>query len=165
MKKHPLDSGQFFPDGFKGIILYRLADETHIKGKALSILPKLHGAQMGVLEALEPDRLYEYKIFAVPEGADDTPLWDELPSISVFSFKTFPHISSSTTFIFGSCRHYGYTDNRQGDKAFRNIVEGKLHSSDFLLMCGDQIYADHKTSKFGFIPPWKLNKPPKGSDG
>ena len=56
------------------------------------------------------------------------------------------------SFIAGSCRHIGYTNDRQGDRAFETILAQQgQHRDSFVLMCGDQIYADHPTDENGFI--------------
>lgn len=107
------------------------------------------------LQSLAPDTPYDYEIGFVRGMAD----WEDLPAgtaldwrrASAGTFRTCPPAGAAhpVSFVFGSCRylllkwilHWG---GDSGDKTFRSIleqVEGQMRT-DFLLMVGDQIYAD-----------------------
>jgi len=73
-------------------------------------------------------------------------LQDEL---SVASFRTFPDTTSPTlTFLLGSCRYPGLLWKRkESDTIFRPMLDRVIQKPDgkeprFILMVGDQIYAD-----------------------
>ena len=117
------------------------------------------------LDGLASETDYIYKVALLQEGAIGELTWENLKKLEEFSFKTFSAEGASTTFIFGSCRHYGNLPPRQGDTAFIGIDRHKNHQADFLLMGGDQIYADYPTKYLGSYNPFKLNTPPKSYDG
>lgn len=67
------------------------------------------------------------------------------------SLRTAPVLAlEDTSFVFGSCRYLlrflgGTHFDKRGDKTFRSIlgqIETERKRTDFLLMVGDQIYAD-----------------------
>lgn len=103
---------------------------------------------------LVTNQIYDYEIghvFANGEpgdvSIDETDFWDRAAR---GTFKTaVSDASKDTSFVFGSCRYLlrlfgGSLFDNRGDKTFRSINRqidaGK--STDFLLMVGDQIYAD-----------------------
>ncbi len=91
------------------------------------------------LEGLEPESTYHYALTLTP----DPPRGEDFPS-----FTTFPSPGErrSFNFVFGSCLRP--TENARSGEAFRAIAE-RLEADRlrFLLMIGDQIYADQ----------WKYN--------
>jgi alkaline phosphatase D len=110
---------------------------------------------VGDLATLSPDTAYDYEIGFVRGEAD----WDEIPagtaldwtraSRSTLRTCAAPGTAQPVSFVFGSCRylllkwilHWG---EESGDKAFRSILDqmDRQVRTDFLLMVGDQIYAD-----------------------
>ncbi|MDP6830498.1 MAG: alkaline phosphatase D family protein [Alphaproteobacteria bacterium] len=110
----------------------------------------------GIVEfdGLTTNQNYDYQIgyvFAAGEPGDllagSNYNWDIAAS---GSFRTAPVDSTdSMSFVFGSCRYLlrlfgGTFFDRRGDKTFRSINRqvDAGQSTDFLLMIGDQIYAD-----------------------
>lgn len=69
-------------------------------------------------------------------------------------------------FLFGSCAHRGYGPLRQGDKVFETMIRHKHHlDSDFFLMAGDQVYADHPINKvIPLFPLLGANRAPKKTE-
>lgn len=107
------------------------------------------------LQSLAPDTWYEYQIGFV-RGMTD---WEDLPAglaldwsaASGGAFRTCPPADAAqpVSFVFGSCRYLLLKwilrwGEESGDKAFRSILEqvDQQVRTDFLLMVGDQIYAD-----------------------
>ena len=110
---------------------------------------------VGDLAPLLADTAYDYQVGFVRGQADG----DEIPAgtpldwtgASSGVFRTCPPVRAAqpVSFVFGSCRylllkwilHWG---EDSGDKAFRSILDqiDREVRTDFLLMVGDQIYAD-----------------------
>lgn len=67
--------------------------------------------------------------------------WDN----SDYGYISLGHAGrSGINILLGSCRHCGVNDNypRDGDTAFRTIANEHLNQIDFIMMTGDQVYAD-----------------------
>ncbi len=117
---------------------------------------------------LSPDTPYEARLGALEvDGGDprfllsDEELFTQLPAAktwvkdllrlpqgqAVATVATFPAASSSFSFLFGSCRYPGISLlNKRSDEVFRSML-GQIQSGGpgrprFVLMVGDQIYAD-----------------------
>jgi alkaline phosphatase D len=128
----------------------RLVAERQFK-----MMAKFDYTGVGDLVSLAADAAYDYEIGFV-RGEED---WEVLPegealdwsAASTGNFRTAPAAGAPgpVSFVFGSCRylllkwilHWG---EESGDKAFRSILEQMDEGlrTDFLLMVGDQIYAD-----------------------
>jgi len=123
--------------------------------RVFKMMAKFDYTGVGDLPGLAPETDYDYEIGFVRGEAE----WDTLPSgepldwkdASKGTFRTAPPPGAPrpVSFVFGSCRylllkwilHWG---EESGDKAFRSILEQVRAGArtDFLLMVGDQIYAD-----------------------
>lgn len=140
-----------------GIARFRKASARRF-GAPVLFKMKAHFDFTGItdLENLSPGTEYDYQIgyFNAELDADnivDPP--DDSETWGAANTGTFTTASSSataaTSFVFGSCRYllrmFGGTffDDR-GDKTFRSILRQVRggRKTDFVLMVGDQIYAD-----------------------
>lgn len=76
--------------------------------------------------------------------SEEEPNWSE----PTHRFKTRPLNTKETAFTFGSCRSPDRgRDDFGDDRCFRVIADRHL-DDDFILMCGDQIYADFSLKGF-----------------
>jgi alkaline phosphatase D len=107
-------------------------------------------------EGLQPGTAYTARATAVYHtDASAPPIGQDLPGPIALApdavgarFFTADPAAEQLRFVFGSCRYlywdnFIHSDAAKGDKAFRSIRD--IHSRkplDFLLMVGDQIYAD-----------------------
>jgi alkaline phosphatase D len=127
--------------------------------------------QTGTLFALQPNTQYRVRMGAITlddpfpndESVDSRALLEKLPPASVWAqdlekldpekseatFKTFPDGKTSTlSFLLGSCRYPGFLWKvKEADKIFKPMLERVQQKLDdkelsFVLMVGDQIYAD-----------------------
>ncbi len=154
-------NGAFGPDGRPqrcfGIARFRKSGSQRY-GPATMFKMKAHFDFTGIidLEDLSPNTAYDYQIgfFNAELDADninnppnDDETWEDAHN---GRFTTAPSSArAATSFIFGSCRYLlrmfgGTFFDERGDKAFRSIMEQVRNGqeTDFVLMVGDQIYAD-----------------------
>jgi alkaline phosphatase D len=134
---------------------FRAESVVPVAQRQFKMMAKFDYTGVGDLMGLRPDTAYDYEIGFV--RGETT--WDTLPEVppldwtgaSTGFFRTCapPGTPLPVSFVFGSCRylllkwilHWG---EESGDKAFRSILEQMARDvrTDFLLMVGDQIYAD-----------------------
>ncbi len=108
----------------------------------------------GVIDfgGLQPGTRYEVEfgyVHTAPDG-HDLPALTDWSQASKATFKTDdPQTENATDFVFGSCRYLlklfgGTLFDERGDRTFRSIREQIAGGvkTDFMLMVGDQIYAD-----------------------
>lgn len=166
---------RFWGKGAKGSIgvirIKKEEDEQYSLVKSFNL--SSHYFNTGIIDILlEPDCKYVAQMGYVKTNLalEDTVelrslKWEGLRR-ETFKFKTFPTESSGekTKFILGSCRHHGSLPiNRfnKSDTAFKSINKNVIEKEnpDFILMTGDQVYADH------FFGALRFNKPPKSKSG
>ncbi|MCW8931425.1 MAG: alkaline phosphatase D family protein [Gammaproteobacteria bacterium] len=159
-------------DGSTGIIrIKKKNDDSYTILKSFNFIE--HYFNTGIIDVpLDPGEQY---IAQMGQINTDCTL-DEVEQISnldwssvrrdTFEFKTFPSLGSNkkTKFILGSCRHHGLipmNPGNQSDTAFRSIFKKLIDKEkpDFILMTGDQVYADH------FLGGLRFNVPPKTQKG
>ena len=124
---------------------------TTVVTQFFKMLPKFDFTGITNFKGLKDSSAYEYRVGYVLADLEldeinrlrNTNLEWEDDTWKVF--KTNPGDQSEISFFMGSCRYLsrlGLADDR-GDKTFRSAVEvSKKSNVDFLLMMGDQIYAD-----------------------
>jgi alkaline phosphatase D len=119
------------------------------------------------------------EILFYPEAASDPEVNDERwtsQNVEILRGRVRPAPASDAEFCFiaGSCSHRGYGLGRKGGEAFRTILEndsgtqGVVHAelADFILMMGDQVYADHPINDLVPFIPWiAANNPPNSTEG
>lgn len=98
-----------------------------------------------------------YEVGLVPESfqhGEAALQWELLPDTAKGTVRARNDSSSCLSFLLGSCRHRGYGPWRQGDQALASIVSTGLHrESEFMIMCGDQVYCDQAINdRFPFLP-------------
>jgi alkaline phosphatase D len=134
---------------------FRPGTRVTVAQRQFKMMAKFDYTGVGDLVGLEPDTAYDYEIgFVRGEAA-----WDTLPDgepldwsgASSGALRTCarPGAVAAVSFVFGSCRYLLLKwilrwGEESGDKAFRSILEQMTRDvrTDFLLMVGDQIYAD-----------------------
>lgn len=104
------------------------------------------------LKNLDADQLYFYIAGVIPANTADSLINTSNFDLQYFKrhrkqtvFKTAPEHSTSTSFILGSCRHSGFWNHNRGDRCFNAInklQKKKALKNDFIIMTGDQVYAD-----------------------
>lgn len=129
-------------------------DERFDEAKVFKMMPSFDFTAIVDFAGLKANQSYDYQIgyfFADGEPGDikitDSDIWQQAAS---GTFKTVASESAGETcFAFGSCRYLlrlfgGTLFDGRGDKTFRSIDRqiDKGAAIDFLLMVGDQIYAD-----------------------
>ena len=87
---------------------------------------------------LPPDSVFEISSCSVAGCSVDEPSWDAL----THKFKTPALNVQVTAFTFGSCRSPDRGKDRLGDDRCFKVIADRHLDDDFVLMCGDQIYAD-----------------------
>ncbi|WP_434926325.1 alkaline phosphatase D family protein [Shewanella sp. HL-SH2] len=119
------------------------------------------------------------EILFYPEAASDPEVNDERwtsQNVEILRGRVRPAPASDAEFCFiaGSCSHRGYGLGRKGGEAFQTILEndsgtqGVVHAelADFILMMGDQVYADHPINDLVPFIPWiAANNPPNSTEG
>jgi len=140
----------------------KIWSETHKSAFPRNInLDHMAGVEFSNLEA---NTMYDYQCgFITSDNAVDLSIDESWVSIPNHTFKTFVDSSScATSFIFGSCRNiqkfkngkFKYAQSgKHGDLTFKNLLNNfppkktvarnKNCGIDFVLMGGDQIYADN----------------------
>jgi alkaline phosphatase D len=126
---------------------------TSARTQHFKMLPHFDFTGTTDFTALTPDTAHDFQIGYVHRAGD----WDVPPGqldwsdASSGSLRTPPSSAEAdTSFVFGSCRYLlrvlgGSFFDTRGDKTFRSIleqIERDSRRTDFLLMVGDQIYAD-----------------------
>jgi alkaline phosphatase D len=132
---------------------FRSGTRVTVAQRQFKMMAKFDYTGVGDLIGLEPDTAYDYEIgFVRGEAA-----WDTLPDgeplewsgASSGALRTCARPGAPVSFVFGSCRYLLLKwllrwGEESGDKAFRSILDQMARDvrTDFLLMVGDQIYAD-----------------------
>lgn len=113
--------------------------DARLAGTSQPLQAETGFAGVAPVDALSPDTRYHYAL-----TLDDSP---PKPDVAPFpAFSTFPSPGTRTTiqFAFGSCFRPGGPD---ASAIFRQIARRRsVHDLRFLLMLGDQIYADDRAN-------------------
>jgi alkaline phosphatase D len=138
--------------GQQGIITYASTkDFFDAKKSTIQLNPNLDYSGTVYLPELTPGNRYYYMAGTVSDDLDINSL-----AISDFNWSAFKKHHKRqffetdiegvpASFLFGSCRHPGVWNLNRGDacfKAINKLQRRKSLNTKFIIMCGDQVYAD-----------------------